>query len=210
MTWQQLYIEAHQRYHALKYPDAFNAGHWPVPKLPKDPTDKQKESLNKKYKRWRAELENDNWKERYLAVHKEWFKKEYPETYKDGHYLTPKSIDVIEEKGLKDFIVNFINWSGGWATDMRKISGTMVKEAEQQESGTVLLVKKFKHTGVKKGLADVDSIVHGRACKWEVKIGTDRPSKNQLDRQQETRDAGGVYEFIHSPEEFLFFYDKIN
>lgn len=149
------------------------------------------------------------WKERYLSTHEQWFKQEYPSTYKDGHYLAPKLPDVNTEKGLKDFIVNFIKWSGWIAYDMRRASGVMTNEAERQESGTVLIVKKFKHTGVKKGLSDVDSIIKGRACKWEIKIRSDRPSDAQEDRQEETRKAGGVYEFVKTPEEFLHHYDKI-
>lgn len=150
------------------------------------------------------------WLSRYNTAHEAWFKTEYPNAYKDGHYLPPKKPKVETEKGLKDFIINFIKWSGGRATDLRKVHGVMVNESEQQASGTVLIVKKFKHTGVKKGVADVDSTINGRACKWEIKIGRDRPREEQLKEQSAERRAGGIYEFVSTPEEFLQHFDLLN
>lgn len=44
---------------------------------------------------------------------------------------------------------------------------------------------------------------------FEVKVGQDKPSIEQLREQQLERKAGGIYEFIRDPEEFFLFYDLI-
>jgi len=43
----------------------------------------------------------------------------------------------------------------------------------------------------------------------EVKVGKDRPSSDQLAEQAKERKAGGMYEFIQNPDQFLALYDKI-
>ena len=43
----------------------------------------------------------------------------------------------------------------------------------------------------------------------EIKVGKDKPSVYQLAEQQRERNAGGMYEFIHTIQEFFDFYDKL-
>jgi hypothetical protein len=43
----------------------------------------------------------------------------------------------------------------------------------------------------------------------EIKIGRDRASEYQIKEQILERKAGGVYEFISTPDEFFEIYDKI-
>ena len=43
----------------------------------------------------------------------------------------------------------------------------------------------------------------------EIKIGKDRASDFQLREQERERRAGGIYEFISTPEQFFELYDKI-
>lgn len=42
----------------------------------------------------------------------------------------------------------------------------------------------------------------------EIKIGKDKASEEQLAEQAKERKAGGTYEFIKTPEQFLEFYFK--
>lgn len=153
--------------------------------------------------------------QRYKSAHYHYYCTEYPSVVADGHYPEPRPINTTKEKGLKDFIVNFINWSGYRATDMRKAGGILTKQAEvQRESGTILIVNKFKATGVKKGTADISSTIknklgYGISVQWEIKINKDRPSDHQLDEQERERKAGGEYIFVKTPEEFLHYFDII-
>jgi hypothetical protein len=43
----------------------------------------------------------------------------------------------------------------------------------------------------------------------EIKVGRDKPRPDQLTEQIRERKAGGIYEFIGTPEQFFELYDKI-
>ena len=43
----------------------------------------------------------------------------------------------------------------------------------------------------------------------EIKVGSDRPREDQLLEQIRERKAGGIYEFIKTPEEFFSLYNSI-
>jgi hypothetical protein len=43
----------------------------------------------------------------------------------------------------------------------------------------------------------------------EIKVGKDKPRPEQLAEQQRERQAGGIYEFVHTPEEFFIIFDQI-
>ena len=43
----------------------------------------------------------------------------------------------------------------------------------------------------------------------EIKTGKDKPRPEQLAEQQRERQAGGIYEFVHSPEEFFAIFDTL-
>jgi hypothetical protein len=44
---------------------------------------------------------------------------------------------------------------------------------------------------------------------WEVKVGKDKPSEYQLKEQQREIKAGGLYFFVHNPDEFFEQLDTI-
>jgi hypothetical protein len=43
----------------------------------------------------------------------------------------------------------------------------------------------------------------------EIKVGKDKASQYQLDEQKKERQAGGIYEFISTPEQFFMLFDSI-
>jgi hypothetical protein len=43
----------------------------------------------------------------------------------------------------------------------------------------------------------------------EIKIGSDKASQYQLKEQELERKAGGIFEFISTPEEFFVLYDFV-
>jgi hypothetical protein len=51
--------------------------------------------------------------------------------------------------------------------------------------------------------------IKGKSVKIEIKVGKDRPSKEQLAEQQREQAAGGFYFFVRNPIEFFYIYDSI-
>lgn len=132
---------------------------------------------------------------RYSDAHKIQFAKEYPNAFRSGHYTAPVWPKVGTANGLTNYIINFVNWSGYRAT---RISTTGRKIGDKWIKGTT-----------RKGTADISLTIKGKAIMIEVKVGNDKPSDYQLKEQAKERAAGGWYEFVRSPEEFLEIYDRI-
>ncbi len=147
-------------------------------------------------------------KERYNQAHEQWFSVKYPNGYKDGHYTKPIWPKVQASNGLTRAIINFIIWSGGNA-DRCSTVGRIVDKTIKVEGGRTMQVKRMITASNRRGSADITSTIWGRSVKWEVKIGKDRPSTEQLEEQARERKAGGEYFFVHSFEEFLYYYDSL-
>jgi hypothetical protein len=64
-------------------------------------------------------------------------------------------------------------------------------------------------SATKKGTADINAVINGRACHFEVKIGKDSASEDQLKEQKKVRAAGGIYEFTPTVDLFFQIYDQI-
>lgn len=148
------------------------------------------------------------YKDRYQIAHEEWFKIKYPNAYKDGFYLEPKLPKINESNGLTTFICNYLSWRDHRATRIN-VSGRLVEGKEKQPSGVTLGVKKWIKSSTRKGTADISATIKGRSVMIEIKVGKDRPREDQLLEQARERKAGGVYEFIKTPEEFFALYDLV-
>jgi hypothetical protein len=147
-------------------------------------------------------------KDRYIAAHRRHQNTNTPMCVRDHGYLSTKLPDTTTANGLTQFIVNFLNWSGHRATRIN-VQGRLMEKNEKQASGVVIATKKWIKSSTAKGTADIDSTINGRSCKWEIKVGRDQPRPEQITEQQKQRAAGGIYEFIHTPEEFLEWYDRL-
>ena len=147
-------------------------------------------------------------KERYLQAHQQNFKRQYPLAFDQGKYFAPVMPDTKKSNGLTRFIVNYINWSGYRATRISS-AGRMVDSSEKLDYGVRIKVKKFIPSTTRKGSADISATVRGRSVMWEVKVGKDRPSEAQLKEQQREVDAGGLYFFVHNPDEFFYQFDLV-
>lgn len=132
---------------------------------------------------------------RYQQAHEKWFKHEYPSAYNDGYYCAPKMPPVGTANGLTTFIMNFIKWEGYRATRIN-VSGRQIKG-------------KWIPSSTRRGTADISATLRGKSVMIEIKVGRDKPRPEQLAEQERERNAGGVYEFIHNPDEFLELYDKL-
>ena len=146
-------------------------------------------------------MKNTTPKDRYNQAHEQWFQRQYPQAYRDGFYCKPKMPKTATANGLTNFIVNYIDWTGGHAN--RISSAGRYIPGNKYEGGM------FIPSTTKKGTADVSAIINGKAIMLEVKVGRDRPSEVQLKVQQQVRQAGGVYEFVGTPEEFFCILDNL-
>lgn len=72
----------------------------------------------------------------------------------------------------------------------------------------------YRKSGMKRGFEDVDGILPinlglssgekvGLKVAIEVKVGKDKQSPEQLEREKEVNSAGGVYVFFKTPEQFV-------
>jgi hypothetical protein len=134
-------------------------------------------------------------KERYNAAHKAWFQEQYPNAWKDNLYSPPPMPTISKANGLTKYITNFLFWKGHRATRVN-VQGRIVKG-------------KWISSTTRKGTADISATIKGRSVMIEIKVGSDRARPDQLLEQERERRAGGIYEFISKPEQFLELYDKV-
>jgi hypothetical protein len=134
-------------------------------------------------------------KQRYQQAHEKWFKETYPTAYADGHYAPPKYPIITKANGLTLFCMNYTNFMGYRATRInttgRQVGGKWIK-------GTT-----------RRGTADLSLTLKGKSVMIEIKIPPDKPSEHQLKEQAKERAAGGIYEFISTPEQFFELFDRV-
>lgn len=146
--------------------------------------------------------------QRYIAAHQQYQAEQYPAAVKNFGTVKTQIPDTRKANGLTRFIINFLTWSGHRATRISS-AGRLIDAPQKQQSGISLMTKRFIPGPTRKGSADVSATIRGRSVMIEIKVGRDRPSEHQLREQELERKAGGVYEFISTPEEFFNLYDSL-
>ena len=132
---------------------------------------------------------------RYNTAHYNYTLKHTPSVVKDGFYTPPTFPVITKANGLTQFICNYIKWEGYRATRINTMG--------RQING------KFIPSATRKGTADISATIKGKSVMIEVKVGRDKPRIEQLEEQQRERQAGGIYEFISTPEQFFQLYDEL-
>ena len=135
------------------------------------------------------------WRIRYNTAHYNYTLQRTPNVIRDGFYTGPTLPKVATANGLTQFICNFINWSGYRATRINTM-GRMVGG-------------RWIHSTTRKGSADISATVKGKSLQIEIKVGRDRPRPEQLAEQAKERAAGGIYEFVSTPEQFFAIFDTL-
>lgn len=156
--------------------------------------------------KWKVNMVD--WKLRYKTAYEAYQLKTYPSSSKDFGTLQVKWPDITKSNGLTNMILNYLKWNGWRATRVNTM-GRLIDAPEKQESGISLITKKYIHSSTRKGTADISATIKGRSVMIEVKVGRDKPRESQLEEQERERLAGGIYEFIYTPDGFLELYDKI-
>jgi hypothetical protein len=136
-----------------------------------------------------------NWKSRYTEAHYKHTLERTPSVVKDGHYSPPNMPKVGTANGLTTFVQNFVNWMGYRATRINTM-------------GRQIGSKWIKGT-TRRGTSDLSLTLKGKSVMVEIKIPPDKPSEHQLKEQAKERAAGGIYEFISTPEQFFELFDRV-
>jgi hypothetical protein len=136
-----------------------------------------------------------NWKQRYNEAHLKHTTERTPSVVKDGHYSPPNMPKVRTANGLTTFVQNFVNWQGYRATRINTM-------------GRQIGSKWIKGT-TRRGTSDLSLTLKGKSVMVEIKIPPDKPSEHQLKEQAKERAAGGIYEFISTPEQFFELFDRV-
>lgn len=111
---------------------------------------------------------------------------------------------VSTANGLTNFIIKYLTWQGHRATRINVSGQYMVEKYKGR-----VVSHGYRPSSTRKGTADLSATIMGLSVMLEIKAGNDRPSEDQLAEQEREQKAGGIYEFIHSPEEFFTLYDRI-
>ena len=135
-----------------------------------------------------------NWRERYAEAYRKHHASKYPAAMATGYFM-PKFPRVTKANGLTTLIENYLLWSGWRAT--------RVSSAGRVVNGRYIPGR------TRKGTADISSTIKGRSVMWEVKVGRDRPSKEQFEEQAREIAAGGLYYFVSTPEQFFQILDTL-
>jgi hypothetical protein len=142
-----------------------------------------------------------NFREHYVNAHKKWFAKEYPQAWKDGFYSPPKFPNINKANGLTQWVLNFVNWNGYRAT--------RISSAGRYIPGNTYEGGMFIPGSTRKGTADISCTIKGLALMVEIKTGRDKPSPEQLKEQAKEIAAGGRYEFVSHPDDFIKIYNQL-
>ena len=137
------------------------------------------------------------WTQRYRQSHNDWCKRQSPAFFEasGGNSMKVTYPCVTKSNGLTTAICKYLEWEGHRATRINT-------------AGRIVAGRYITST-TRKGTADISATIKGRAVMLEIKVGKDKPSAYQLAEQQRERAAGGIYEFIHTIQEFFDFYDEL-
>ncbi len=112
--------------------------------------------------------------------------------------------------GLTQCVLTWLRLHNHYAvrvtTTGRQLQGETVKDVIGR---THTLPSKWIPGTTRKGTADIHTIINGKHCSIEIKIGRDRMSKEQATTQQDVEKAGGCYYVAKDFESFKQWYDKL-
>lgn len=100
----------------------------------------------------------------------------------------------FSDKTANDLTKAIVAWLNSHGAFGARVNTTGVFDAAAQ---------RYRYSGATNGMADVTAIVQGKHVSLEIKHGNDKPRAAQLQVQTQVRAAGGIYEFVHTFEEFL-------
>ena len=156
--------------------------------MPQKPTSKPN-ALKKNTMRKQKEPDcPSQWRDKYAALYVKHYQQTYPSVAAAGLIPKPKFPETKKANGLTRFVIDMINWSGGYAN---RISS----------AGRVVNGRYIPGT-TRKGTADIHAIIKGHHFSIEIKVGKDRMSEWQEQERERVRNAGGNYMIVADPDSF--------
>lgn len=128
------------------------------------------------------------WRELYAALYIKHYQRTYPTVTAAGLIPKPTFPAVNKANGLTRFVIDMVNWSGGYANRISS-AGRMVNG--RYIPGTT-----------RKGTADIHAIIKGQHFSIEIKVGRDRMSQWQEEERERVRNAGGNYLIVADADSF--------
>lgn len=147
-----------------------------------------------------------DYKKMYHEAHEQWFQKEYPSAWKDGHYTPKKKVpDVTTANGLASYIIDHTGWTGNYANRIN-VMGRQVGGITRTQSGAMFDDRKYIKASTRKGTTDLDIIIQGHEARVEIKIGADKQSHDQIKMEAKIKRAGGTYQLWKSVDDYIEYY----
>ena len=128
--------------------------------------------------------------------------KDFEEEYMRWHYRGKEHIFTPEMRIKPTFRDDKANGLTKLIEAWLKVKGHFGGRVNTMGTYNVKLGK-FITSGSRKGMADITAVMNGRHVSIEVKIGNDKPREAQLKVQQQIQQAGGVYIFVSSFDDFI-------
>jgi hypothetical protein len=132
--------------------------------------------------------EQSRWRDEYARLRDRHYARTYPSVAAAGLIPKPTFPDTNKANGLTKFVIDMINWSGGYANRISS-SGRVVNG-------------KYIPGATRKGTADIHAIIKGMHFSIEIKVGRDRMSNWQEAERERVRNAGGNYLIVADPDSF--------
>ena len=145
------------------------------------------------------------YQQRYQQAHYNWQMSNHKDFYEQSGCYKATMPKIKTANGLTKFIIEYLKFDG-WRATRISSAGRYI---EHKNKDGHKLSGQFIPSTTRKGTADISATIKGRSVMIEIKVGNDKPSEFQLKEQQRERNAGGIYEFISTPDEFFLLYDKI-
>ena len=134
----------------------------------------------------------EDWKTLYNSLYHEHYKKDYPAAYNSGNVPVVKFPDVRKTNGLTRFVIDTLNWSGGYANRISS-AGRYLPAANRFIPGPT-----------NKGTADIHAIIDGKHWSIEIKSAStkDKIREHQTEEQKRVMAAGGNYMIVKDADSF--------
>lgn len=109
--------------------------------------------------------------------------------------------------GLTRAIIDWINYSGGYANRINVQGQVRVEKIQVCGGGTIEKVRYTKST-TNEGTADIHALFNGRHLSIEVKVGNDKISEAQHKEMDRITKAGGLYYVAKNMDEFVKWFNQ--
>ena len=123
----------------------------------------------------------------------------YPILCPTKRFYTKTNHREYYSKYLENMIVEIVR-NEGFVAKKVETSGTKIKT----KTGKEVFVK--TRNKINKGEPDVYSLIEGKATYFEVKVGKDKLSKDQIEFIETIKNSGGVVHIIKTVDDFLEIY----